>query len=276
MRNLAKKANATRQFNAKYRLVQEARLRTRLKRRFDQQMNWLIDEMQQLSFFKDNKAVKFIDTKAAGDEIKKMAGDLPFNDEIAGEIVRVSRPVYLKGAKQAQADLKMGSGGIEFDLVNQDAVTYLQRLKDIHLSNFKGSISRETRRRIIKLLTEAADTGASYGETAKLIREQGKAGVFSRARGELIAVNQIGRAYGDGNAKMIERYIQQTSALIQKMWITSEDALVTQECQDNKAMGWIGKDEQFKSGDRNAPRQSNPRCRCDTGWRQVDTQGKPI
>ena len=270
------KAGALKQNDSKARRTFERRLENRLVRRFKQQLAWIVTEAEKLPFLQPAKGIKRLERKTAQQEAEDLANRLPFHEEVTDEIINISKQSYKRGAKSIYVKMDMGKSGIDFSLVNQPAVEYLAKLKDLHLSEARGSIKRETKKRIIKLLTDAAESGASYQETARKIREQGDAGVFSRSRAELIATNNVGHAYGVGSKEMIDQYRAETGALLQKYWITVQDSSVTEECRANEAMGWIGIDEHFKSGDSFAPRESNPRCRCDTGYRQVDTQNKPI
>lgn len=272
---ISHKAGAARRPFGKYLERMEARLSARVFRRFTAQQKWIIDRMESLSFFDSAKGFARIETKTIYDEINALLDDIPGNEGIVDDIVGTARPTYKKGVQNGINDLDLARYGIDFSLVNEQAVKYLQDLKDLQLSNYRGSINRQTRDRIRQILRESADTGRSYTETSKLIKEQGDAGVFSKARGELIAVNQIGHAFGQGNIEIVDAFRKQTGSIVQKFWQTVEDTRVTEECALNEDVGWIGFDEGFPSGDERAPRASNPRCRCTTTFRTVDTQGNP-
>lgn len=273
---LQEKAGAIKRPSGRYLRRQEIRMAQKLQARFKRQMLWVIEEMQKLAYFQSEEGVKHIVTKDVRNDITNFLEALPENEEIADSIVETSGAVYDKGAKDVNAKLKMAEAGVSFDLVNPKATEYLKNLKDLQLSNFRGSIKRETRSRIQKILVDGIEQGQSYSEMSRKIKAQGEAGVFSRARSELIAVNQVGRAYGTGNDDMIYEYIQETGAILQKFWQTVDDQQVTPECADNEAKGWIGMEEAFPSGDEFAPRSSNPRCRCVTSYRRVNLNGEPI
>lgn len=271
------KAGAIRRPNGRWLRRQEIRLQNRLVRRWKAQMKWIIEEMAALSVFKDDaqKSVRRIETKEINDEVNALLDALPESVEIIDELVITARATYKKGAQQAIDDLRLGEIGISFDIVNDEAVRYLENLKTVQLSDYRGSITRTTKDRIKRILVESVEKGRSYSETARLIREQGDAGVFSQARGELISVNQVGRAYGDGNLELVQQFVSRTGSLVEKFWQTVEDDRVTPECAANEDSGWIGMQESWPSGDMAAPRASNPRCRCVTTYRVVDTQGNP-
>ena len=233
-----------------------------------------MSNMAGLSFFSE-KGVGVVETKSAYDEINALLEDMPEGDGLVEDIVVTAKPTYETGAKKAVKELSMGKYGVSFELINDEAVDYLRSIEELQLSDFKGTINRNTKDRIRRILIEAAETGKSYTETSKLIQEQGKAGVFSRARGELIATNQIGHAYGEGNQDMVNKFVEETGSFVQKLWQTVEDDRVTPECAENEDAGWIGNTEAFPSGDEQAPRSDNPRCRCTTRYRTVDAQGQP-
>ena len=271
------KAAGLRRVNGKWKRLQERRFEKRMKRLFDRQIEWIIQAMADLSFFDETeKGVTLIEIKTVRNDVNEMLDDMDEQEEIADLIGESGRTAYLKGAKTISKQFKMSKIGISFELLNEEAVRYLKAKKTLHLSNYKGSINQTTKKRILSILTEAAEKGTNYNDTAKKIREQGKEGVFSRARAELIAVREIGTGYEIGNQEMVDVYIQETGAEIQKLWIDSQDDLVTPECEENGNAGWIGFNEDFPSGDMEAPRATNPRCRCSTGYRQVDSKGNEI
>lgn len=254
----------------------EGRMRAKVARRFKAQKEWVIDKMASLSFFDDTKGIARLETKTIYDDVRNFVNGIPYNTDMVADIIAVARPSYRKGVDRGIRELDLGRFGVTFNLVNSEAVDYLRSIRDLHLSDFKGSIGRVTREKIRKILTESAETGRSYAETAKLIESQGREGVFSRARAELIAVNQVGHAFGQGNLDIVESFIIETSSIVQKYWQTVNDDKVTPECQENQSRGWIGFNESFPSKDDRAPRAGNPRCRCVTSFRMVDTQGNPI
>jgi len=262
--------------NGQYLAISEARMSRKLSRSFKRQMEWLIDKAAELSFFNNKAAVLRIERKTAQDEINRMLDDMPEDEELAGIIANGGETVYKKGAKTAYTKFSMADIGISFDLVNPYAIDYLNAKKTLHLSDYRGSIKRTTKKKILKILTEAAETGQSYQETGKKIRAQGAEGVFSRYRSELIATNEIRHAYEEGNHEMLDIYKKETGTILQKMWLTKQDAQVTEECAANESVGWIGWDEHFPSGDDISPRSDHPRCRCSTGYRAVDLQGNPL
>lgn len=269
------KAGQAKQRDGRFKLVQERRMTRRTATILTKQMEWIIARAANLSVF-NAKGVIMVNRKTIYEEIDALVDDLPYQDELVEKIILGAQPTYKKGARTVYSDLEMGKLGVDFGLINNEAARYMQSLRTLHLSNYKGSINRETKLRIRNIITEQINTGATYQETAQKIRAQGDTGVFSRARAELISVNQVGTAYGEGNREMVDIFRAETHNIMQKIWITTNDDRVTEECAANEAEGWISYDQNFKSGDQAAPRQSNPRCRCDTGYRAVDARGNII
>ena len=269
------KAGQARQRDGRYKLAQEAKMTRRVRNVLTKQMDWIIARTAGLSVF-NVKGVIMLNKKTIYEEIDLLVSDLPFQDELVEKIILGARPSYKKGARTVYNDLEMGNLGVDFSLINNEAARYMESLRTLHLSNFKGSINRETKLRIRNLITEQINSGASYEETARKIRAQGDAGIFSRARSELISVNQVGTAYGEGNREMVDIFQAETHQIMQKSWITTKDDRVTEECKANEDEGWISFEQHFNSGDLVAPRQSNPRCRCDTGYRAINASGNVI
>lgn len=269
---LLHKAGSIRRPYGRYLTRQESRLQAKVSRRFNTQKRWVIAEMASLSFFQETKGLQVVERKAADAEVERFLAGLPVVEELADDIIITAKPTYKKGAEKGIDELNMSAYGVSFSLVNPRAVQYLRNIKDLELSERRGSITRTTKDKIQRILVDAAETGKSYNEVAKLIQAQGDEGVFSRARGELIAVNQIGHAFGTGNQDMVDEFVKKTGAAVQKQWRTVNDDRVTPECRANQDQEWISNDAFFSSGDRQAPRRSNPRCRCATIYRTVETE----
>lgn len=273
---IQEKAGAIKRPSGAYLRRQEIRLEKKIMSRFKRQLSWLIEEAQKLPYFKDQKAIERLITKGVREDVDGFLEDLPENEGIANDIGQTANDTFRRGARDVHGNLKMGDVGVSFDLVNPEAIEYVTKLKDLQLSNFRGSIQRETKNRIQKILVDAIEEGTSYSEVARKIKGQAEAGVFSRARAELVATNQVGRAYGTGNDEMVRKFMFETTSLVQKSWRTVNDGNVTEECKKNQEQEWLGMEEAFLSGDEHAPRLRNPRCRCVTTYRVVNMRGEPI
>jgi len=270
-RYLEWKAAGLRQQNGRYKATQAARLQRKLIRSLAKQRDWAVKAAEKLSFFNNTEKVIRLERKTIRQEVSKMLDDMPEQEDIAGIIGGAdTSATYSKGARTAHSQFGMGKVGISFDLVNKPAIAYLNALKTLHLSNYKGSVNRTTKTRLLTILSNAAETGQSYQTTAKEIMAAGQSGIFSYHRAEMIATNEIGKAYGSGNREMVDIYKEKAGKRIEKYWITVQDDMVTDECQQNEDEGWIDIDDEFPSGDQIAPRSDHPRCRCDIGYRAVD------
>lgn len=273
---IQEKAGAIKRPSGAYLRKQEIRLEKKVIARFKRQLAWLIEEASKLSYFQDAKAVQRIASKTIREDVDGLLEGLPENEEMADDIGQTANDTFRRGARDINTKLEMNKLGVSFDLVSQEAIDYVTKLKDLQLSNFRGSIQRETKNRIQKILIDAIEEGTSYGEVARKIKSQAEAGVFSRARAELVATNQVGRAYGTGNDEMVRKFTFETGAITQKSWRTVNDGNVTPECKQNQEQEWLGMEEAFLSGDEYAPRLKNPRCRCVTTYRVVNMRGEPI
>lgn len=273
---ISEKAGAIKRPSGAFLRRQEIRLEKKVFARFKKQLDWLVEEARELSYFQDQKAVQRLVTKSIRSDVDDFLEDLPENEGMTDDIGDTANDTFKRGARDVHGSLDMAKLGVSFDLVNPEAAEYIRKLKDLQLSNFRGSIQRETKNRIQKILVDAIEEGTSYGEVSRKIRAQAEAGVFSRARAELIATNQVGRAYGTGNDEMVRKFMFETSSLCQKSWRTVNDGNVTVECRKNQEQGWLGMEEAFLSNDEHAPRIKNPRCRCVTTYRVVNMRGEPI
>lgn len=244
--------------------------------------NGVLDENQEgtvtplcVDCWENSKAARFeskdINDLKIGDLIDGIDG---FRETVE-DVVAIGRASYKGGSKLVGDALPLAEFGISFDITVPDAEAYLRRLRSLNLSNYKGSITRTTKDRIKDILTESVRSGRTYDETASLIRDQGKAGVFSKERGKLIAVNQVGNAHEEGKRVMAKKFTEKSGLAVEKTWQTSNDDRVTEECREYQDMGWIAFDAPFVSSsgtsDQRAPRKTNPRCRCNTAYQAVDT-----
>lgn len=254
------KAAAVNRTDGRFLYTQERRMAREIKSLFDKQIDYLLEALKKIVPPEGTKGVRIIETKALNDELKRIMDSMPHEVEIVTTVRKSSILGLLKGGSRTIRDVKLGKLGISFDVKHPDAVRYLQNLTDIHLSQRYGSISATTRRNIIDIVAEGVATGDSYTSLAKKIREQGSAGVFSKARAEMIAVNQMASAYEEGKAIVADEAQRIVGDIMMAYWQTVNDGRVTPECHANQNAGWIPKGTSFPSGHDKPPRF--PRCRC--------------
>lgn len=119
--------------------------------------------------------------------------------------------------------------------------------------NAKWRIDDSTREMLRGKVEEALTEGLSADELKASILEDT---AFSPERAESIARTEIAKADMAGT---MEGY--QASGLVAgKTWSTSQDDLVSEECQACEAAGVIGMNEDFPSGESFPP--NHPNCRC--------------
>lgn len=160
---------------------------------------------------------------------------------------------------------KAVEGSVDLSQINLLAVKRLQGLKFLGNTNIDDSIANYSFTRVKQVVADWAFDGKSYTEIGKDIREQTKAWVFSPARAERIAINMVGNAYEQWRHETM-RWLTQQWYQVKKQWDTVGDSKVTAECRENEARGWLTFKEARPSGDTEAPRASNIRCRCTTNF----------
>lgn len=242
----------------------ERRLAARTSKIFRKQLAYILEETKKLSVFNGDQI-----TNDINDEIDGMLNKIPGQMDMAEEIVATARVGMDRGGKYIVKELDLGKFGISWSLQNTAALKFLGGKLTHELSNYRGNISGTTKKNISKIILEAAQKGESYQKTAKKIQEQGKVGVFSRKRAELIAIRETGVAYEQGKGIMIHEVANKfPEETIEKYWQTVNDNKVTPSHTLNQEQGWIGVSEFFTgTGDYQAPASDNPRCRCAVKYR---------
>ena len=159
--------------------------------------------------------------------------------------------------------------GTSFDIETDPVAKYFTDLKDLMLSQRKGSINKTSRDRIRKLLADGINNGYNPQEIAKQIRAIDPF-VFSQTRAMLIATNECGRAFGYGNFIPVME-LHESGTKMMKKWITKMDKRVCPTCLMNQGEGWIPADRMFESGDMYAPSGTMVRCRCFSTYQTDDS-----
>lgn len=154
---------------------------------------------------------------------------------------------------------------IELDKINILAVKRVQDLQSLHTKNINGSILQTSIKWVKDIIAMWIFEWKSFKEIWKQIFDQTEKGVLSPARAERIAINTIGNAYEqwrkDSIVQLVQRWYQAS-----KEWSTVWDSKVTPQCKANEDKWWIPYNAWWESGDTEAPRASNPRCRCTTNY----------
>lgn len=154
---------------------------------------------------------------------------------------------------------KLDDFNINWNLRNDEAAIYINNLKELHLSQRQWSISRTTKLGIIDIIKDWVNEWISYWDMAEQITKKDPF-IFSKARAELIAVNEIGRAYEYWNFLPMKE-LKNKWEEVKKKWITAWDKRVRPSHQQNGWDWWIDLDLYFTwTGTKIAP--SGFRCRC--------------
>lgn len=256
--------------DGRYRRNKEKLLIRKLRNHWKAQMSWILAGMQFLSFFEEQektKGNKWVG-KTAEEEVEYFVRQMPRKEAVADDIVQTMGVVMLRSGKKIIKDLRLGQYNITFSLEHREAKKFLGRKLSHELSNFRGNINQTTHKRIAKLLKNSAKKGESIQEASQHIIEQGKEGVFSPARGELIAQTELGRAYGKGqNMVMRDFKVRNPGKATEKKWFTVGDERVRPEHSDNASDGWIPLEQVHSgTGEEYAP-SADFACRCAEEYR---------
>lgn len=148
---------------------------------------------------------------------------------------------------------------LAFDLPTSPASNYVRDLFDLHLSTRDGSTLKTTRDELRRIIADGLDNNGSYGSIAKDIQTLDPF-VFSKTRAKLIAVNEVGRAYGWADSEPAR--VLSADYVMEKQWETSNDEKVRPDHVANQSEWWIPMDKSWKAtGDEYAP-SHDINCRC--------------
>lgn len=262
-RNLA----LMRRENGRFIRTQEVRMRAKIDTILKKQMKWVLKQMKGLSVLSNN-SIRY-DKNTLSDQIGGMLNDMPGKKDLTETILIYSAVLMDKGGKSITRNVELRQFGISFDVKHPAAVKFLTDKRVLELSNNRGNIDSRTKSRIQSIIINAVAEGKNYEMTAELIMAQGKAGVFSYSRAEMIAVREAGVAYEYGKQAPLKEFLAKNpSREVKKFWNTSSDSSVTPECLENEEASPVGFSETFPNdgAEQTAPRSGNPRCRCWTTY----------
>lgn len=164
-----------------------------------------------------------------------------------------------------------------FDQVSEDAVAYSEA-RSAEMVGMKYNadgelvpnpnaiwrIDETTRDGIRSLVTDTVDGRLSVIDLPKALAESYG---FSNDRAELIARTEVHKANGEGALAGMRA----SGVVEEKVWLTSNDDLVEEECEANQDQGPVALDDDFQSGDAAEP--AHPRCRCAVApWVTFETE----
>lgn len=277
---LLRDAAVSKQADGAFRLQQEKRLKKRLAVLLKRQQDFVLREIKKLSFLQST--LKNEVSKQDREEINLLVSRIPEKSAIVDALAIYWQASMLRGGKSTVRQLKLGQAGISFSLQNKNAIKWLKAKKILEtaepgsaawkqatnilkLSNYRGNIDFTTKTRVKDILIEAAENGYSYQQTSKLIQAAGNAGVFSQARGELIATQELAGAYERGKKIPMEDFAEEfPDRKPEKKWNSVLDGRETPECRDRDKQGWKPLDWDFIGYD--TP-PGHIRCRCSLTFR---------
>jgi hypothetical protein len=174
----------------------------------------------------------------------------------------------LKGAEQLKKALPFDAK-TNFNLKNPRAVKWFaQNGGDL---KYIRDIQQTTSDDLQTIITQAIDEGKSYTQLEKEIRNRfdeysEKLPGKEITRAHLIAINETGKAYEEGNM-LFAQSLKDDGIRMVKTWVTSHDDKVSDGCQENEDEGPIPIDQYHTSGDQQPPRF--PGCRCYEQYEQA-------
>jgi SPP1 gp7 family putative phage head morphogenesis protein len=147
---------------------------------------------------------------------------------------------------------------LKYGLENQLGVDGTARL----LKDTVG-LNKQQTQTVLKERNRLQKEGKTQEEIDKEIKKL--TDTLSRERAKVIAQNEMRKAVQEG-----EQQVMKERGARFKVWITTQDDLVSDECQGNESEGPIGIDEIFSSGVATPP--AHPRCRCSVSFITSDRQ----
>lgn len=187
-------------------------------------------------------------------------------EKMVGTMLNEVQKVYTRWGRKITKDMQLST---KSDYVLSQAIRYVQAKKNVMLWNSSLSITQTTKEHIAEVIIKGLKDWKPYTEIAQDIQNQTEAGILSKPRAQLIAVREVGEAYEEWRLVTINKHLQTTGAMAEKIWDTVNDSKVTEQCRANERKWRILMVDKFPSGDDVAPRNSNPRCRCTTNYRII-------
>jgi len=171
--------------------------------------------------------------------------------QLAAELIPFSEDVYLASANRLLETVPIG---VDWALVNQDAVDWASR----YVGQLVKDISKSTERAVGRAVSNFFAEEQTIGDLEKrLARMKDKFGVaFGPQRAEMIAVTEITRAATQGELGVAAR-LKAEGIEMRKVWQTNKDDLVCPICEPLQS-----KEEQdWRAVAPDGP-PAHPRCRC--------------
>lgn len=241
----------------------ELKVRKKVKKELQKQFNFLVEHGEELynkvflRYFTSYKTLDGIEKDFSRlEDFWEEMGIYRMIDKLKTDIKKVLQLGFKVSYRKHQEDMELFN--VSFDLNNPAVSEYMRKFEDLHLSNYKGSISLTTKNAVIAELRKGVEQNLSYTEVAKNIQALDKT-VFSLNRAKLIATNETGKAYEFGNYVPMKEAANQ-GATVEKKRSNVWDARVSRQCLKDSAADWISLNESFPSWNDMAP--GHVSCRC--------------
>lgn len=135
-----------------------------------------------------------------------------------------------------------------------------------HVAEMVAEINLTTKADIGLIVSSGYENNRTYNQIAKDIKSKyseyaiGKPQQHIQSRAHLVAVTEIGNAYEQGSAMLVEEELIAAGLNVEKSWHHVGDARVSEGCELNGNDGWIDYHAAHSSGDMHPLRF--PGCRC--------------
>lgn len=249
IKSILKQRNAR---NSKDMILIETKLTNKIKKEFNNINKEIV------------KVIESLDDKVKSFDILKKNFDITIesivNDWIAKivkYIINDWQKVFKKSSVFISEDIWLG---ISWDQVEVNSENYFNQLE----LDLAWDLATTTLDRIKNIIRDWVSNWDSYWKIADEIKYQWTNWVFSKDRSEMIAVNEMGKAYENWKKETIKEFKNENEdKSVYKKWVTVWDARVTDTHRQNESDWWIPEDWTFSwTWDSEAPWSDNPRCRC--------------
>lgn len=208
-------------------------------------------ESQVVNPFALDKWVSFYESASAMD-VNPLMDDAfeATNEAMVDAVQSAAEAALMAGGDMLIANI--GAGFISFNLEYPAAQEYLAEYGARRVTQ----INETTRKRINKIVADAAERGDSWQKTARLISAEFEAMAGPPLRGapshigsraQLIAVTEVGEAFERG-ARGAARELVLAGFAVEKKRIGPNDKRTSDACKGDLAIEWIDLNDTFPSG----------------------------
>lgn len=177
---------------------------------------------------------------------------------IGAEIITEINKQSLKTYQEQQIDIENQIGlELNFAIKNKQAEQYIMERQDTLIK-----INTTTQNRIQQLLLQVVRTDITL---SGMVTKINQSFFLDRKRAELIATNELGTAFVEGNQRTMRSLAVENGFRYLKKWDSVSDSNVTQGCRHNEGLGWVPENYDYPNIDGLGGGEQPPRfigCRC--------------